>query len=367
MKVSPKYVELYGAIPKNARVAAEKTVTNPITAGITAAAASALAAASLIQPEVTIKGIENNLLKNGYQKDEQGNLKKSFTPEQTQELNAKWGYPHKNYIKLHEKPFTQSDLQDFKNFVEIGKDKGKNLYNKNFNNLFTVYLIMRNNNMIDTFKKNCAVNKDYYKLLENAVNTNLMDNLGVVSDYKADCSSELNTYLRLQANDAYYKMDSVAQRDINRLSDFISTQQIPESVKLYRGEGYEVLNNVELSDGRVINLGQMMKEAATYNDENMINEIKELVLDNEITAIQPGFMSASLNENVSDAFAVNRISWELTPEKDAKGSYVDSVNLVNLFSVENEVLLQKNSKIKIDSIDYDSEKCIWKLKGRVSN
>lgn len=367
MIVSPKYVELYGTVPKNAKVAAEKVVTNPVTAGITTAAASALAAAALIQPEVTIKSIENNLMKNGYQKDNNGNFSKTFTPEQKKELEAKWGYPHKNFIKLHEQPLTQNDLKEFKDFVDIGKNQGKKLYNNNFNNMFLVWRIMKQNRMIDSFKKNCDANKGYYKLLENSVNTNLMENLGVVSDYKADCSSELNTHLRLQANDPYYKMDDVAKRDIKKLSDFISTQKVPESIKLYRGEGYEILNNVELDDGRVLNLGQMMKEAAAYNDENMINEIKELVLDNEITATQPGFMSASLDDNMCMAFSLNRISWELTPEKDTKGSYVDSVNLVNLFSAENEVLLQKNSKIKIDSIDYDSEKCLWKLKGRVSN
>ena len=367
MKVSPKYAELYGAIPQNARIAAKKPVTNPVTAGITTAAASAIAAAVLIQPEITIKGIENNLIKNGYKKDEQGNLKKTLTEEQIKNLEDKWGYPHKNYVKLTEQPLKPADLQEFKDFVDIGKEKGKNLYKNNFNNLFTAFLIMRNNRMINQFRENCITNKDYYKYLENAVNTDVMENLGVVSDYKADCSSALNTYLRLQANDTFYKMDDTSKRDINRLSDFISTQTVPESIKLYRGEGYEVLNNVQLDSGKTINLGQMMKEAATFNDENLINEIKELVLDNEITAIQPGFMSLSLNKDTSEAFSVNRISWELTPEKDTKGAYVDSLNIVGLFATENEVLLQKNSKITIDSIDYDNEKCIWRLKGRVSN
>lgn len=368
MKVSPKYVEMVGSIPKNARVA-ETTVSNPVKAAglVSAVAASALAASAMLNPEITVNGIENKLLKSGYQKDENGNLIKKFTPQQKEELEKKYGYPHKNFVKLYETPLKPQDLKEFKEFAEINKEKGKKLYNNHFDNLFLTYLIMKNNGMISSFQADCQNNKDNYTLVENIVKSNPSEYVGIASDYKADCSSEWSTALRVQANDSGYKMDKFTQNSINKLSDFINTQTVPESVKLYRGEGYEVLNNVQLDNGKIINLGDMMKEAATYNDENMINEIKELVLDNEITAVQPGFMSTTLNHGMSDAFALNRIDWEFEVAPNTKGAYIDASNLVNLFSRENEVLLQKGSKIKIKDIEFDNEKCVWKLKAEVSN
>jgi hypothetical protein len=364
MKVSPKYLEIYSKLPKNVQVSS-KNVSVPIAASFmsAAAASSIIAASNIKRNDITVENIEKRLITSGFSKDENGNLRKTFSDNEKEQLKEKFGFVHKNYIKLLETPITKEDLNNFKKFIHLGGEEGKKLYSSNLSNLFLVYRIMDNSCMIPKFEQHCQENKSNYDFIKNIVKGNLVNSLETVSQYKSDCASDINNTLR---NLNVSKSPSV-KKTIDNLSSFLSTQTVPEDIKLYRGEGYEVLNMVKVNDTKYIDLGQMMKEAAIYEDDALINEVRELILDNDIEAVQPGFTSTSLSKKRTEIFSNNRLVWEFTPEPNTKGSYVDAINLINFYASEDEVLLQKNSKIKIKDAEYDKEKMVWNIKATISN
>ena len=155
------------------------------------------------------------------------------------------------------------------------------------------------------------------------------------------------------------------ERFINKVSNYIDTQKIDEGTTLYRGERFYVLDNVKLSDGKTVNLAEMMKNAVESKNHDEIKKVEKYIKDSNITATQPAFMSATINNN-NDFERKDWIYWTLTTEKNTKGVYLENLN-TSFYSFQDEVLLQKDSKIQIQDAKYDSNKNIWYLRGKISN
>ena len=52
---------------------------------------------------------------------------------------------------------------------------------------------------------------------------------------------------------------------------------------------------------------------------------------------------------------------------NTKGCYIENFNIIGTYCEEDEVLLQKNTHIKIKSAEYDKEKELWYLHASLSN
>ena len=104
-----------------------------------------------------------------------------------------------------------------------------------------------------------------------------------------------------------------------------------------------------------------MENALSSKNENEINKVKEFIQNNELTTIQPSFMSTSSIEKMS---YIDNIMWEFEAEKNAKGIYLEGLNTGNVSSRLSEVLLQKGTKIKIIDAEIVDNK--WKVRAKIS-
>ena len=83
-------------------------------------------------------------------------------------------------------------------------------------------------------------------------------------------------------------------------------------------------------------------------------------------------MSTPLDENVADGFASqyseeDKVIWEFTLKPNTKGIFIEGLNMFGIYADEEEVLLQKNSKITLTDIDFNSDNGVWYIKAKVSN
>lgn len=342
---------------------------NPVlpAALMTTATASAIAAAAMIKKEVSVNDIEKKLTENGFVKDEYGEFSKTFSPEEANELSNKIG-PHINeYRKIFKTPLQKETLILFKDFLNIDKEKGAKLLEKNFNKTLTTFLILGYNGRLKSFIDKCKENKNYFGLIENIANCDIESHLKSIASYKTDTLCSINFVLRKQYADNT-KIPSHMQTEINNISNCINTQPIKNPIKLYRGEGYEVLSKVKLENGKTLDLAKLMLKAKESNNPQKIKKVRELILNHEIKAFQPGFLSTSTNKRIGEKFACsNCILWEITTKPKTKGVFVEGLNITGYYSSEDEVLLQKGTTLKINDAKYDKETKNWIICAEASN
>ncbi|MBR1754648.1 hypothetical protein IJ732_07425 [bacterium] len=371
MKVNPVINSFSKLIPV-AKTEVKNAVSNPIKnhkTMMSAAAASAIAAATMVRPktkEVSVQDIENKLLENNYIKDNLDDcFVRTLSKKEEKEIDEQFGNLANSYKNLIAKPIYYEDIEEMRDFINLNKKNSQNIINNNFKNFLTLYLILESQkNRID-YHELCEENKNYLSLINNIVNNKLdVDNIQNCYSYKIDTSSNWNYSLRQKAENNIEIPDYLEPK-INKMVSYIDTQNIEKPIKLYRGEGFQVLNNIKLQNGETVNLGNLMRDTGD-NPENE-SKVKEILLDNEISAVQHGFLSTSMDKSLAKRFARNHILWEFTTEPNTKGLYIEGVNLNGIFSDEKEVLLQKDSKITIQSADYDGSKNSWYIKAKVSN
>ena len=137
--------------------------------------------------------------------------------------------------------------------------------------------------------------------------------------------------------------------------------KIKYDVKAYRGEGhYGILNSVKLNNDKTL---QSKIEEFTKGIETgkySVKEINEFVEKNLLrkNIIQPRFLSTAIEPEAGERYA-KKILWYLDIPKGTKGSMIECYNVER--ASEAELLLQRNSNLRIDDAQYDKSKHIWKL------
>lgn len=383
IKLHSKYLQT-GIIAKRIK---SKVVSNPTvqTAVISTAAASAIAAVSLVKPfEISEKIVKEKLTQKGYQKNSEGNLCiLRLSDEQKNKIYQRYGdkYTQSLVWKIENEELEPKDLKNFTDFINIDKKLGKEMFDKHFDNLYNTYLILKSQNRFGNINEKFKNNKDIYKLVYNIVTADfdkeLVDNInkwkGKSNIGDAGTAQEL-----LRENFGHYgaRLPESAQNFTNKMSKIIDTQTLPETITLYRREGMEVLKDVKLADGKHVNLAQMMKEVANEkNPDEKLKQLKEFILDNEISTIQPAFMSTSIDKDLMTSFrgpqghdgGEPNVIWTFNVMPKTKGLYIEGLNASNTASSEQEVLLQKGSKIELENIEYNKYHDLWKINAKVSN
>lgn len=346
-------------------------VSNPIkqdTPFVSFATASAIASVTMVKPAVTRKDIEDKLVQHGFEKNEEGKFKKNISSKKEEELKQKMSFFVKNYKKYFEKPLQDYTIDWFKDFLNIDSNVGHKLLNKYFDNTFLTYMILGHNCRLKTFMEKCREDKNYFGLIENIANSDMENSIYSFASYKMDSSSDMNNELRKKAKNPEYEIPEHLKKDIDNFSSYIDTQVIKNPIKLYRSEGYEVLQAVKFGDGKIINLAKIMHDANEKDKENeLVNQIREFVQDNKLTAIQAGFMSTSMNQERGSDFFKKGFIWEITTAPNTKGVFVEGLNISSRYPSEDEVLLQKGTTLTINDIKFDKKEKRWTVFATASN
>lgn len=358
------------------------------TALMSSVAASAIAAAALAKPktvkEITTNEIEKKLVQKGFIKNDEDNyVIKKLSDEQKERINKRYGENNARHLfwGYENNEIEPSDLKKFKDFIDIDKKLGSDMFNNHFDNLLDTYLILKTQNRFCNINNQFNDNPDKYKIVYNIIKTDfddgLIENLGKwKGQSNVGDAGTAQTYLREGPEKFGIELPESTQKYLDKMTKLIDTQPLPETTKLYRREGMEVLKDVKLQDGTHINLAQMMKDiAGEKHPEEKLNKLKELILDNEITATQPGFMATSLDKELMATFkgpdgpdgGYANVIWTFDVAPNTKGFYIEPVNSSLCLSTEQEVLLQKGSKMVIEDIDYNKYHDKWAIKAKVSN
>ena len=157
---------------------------------------------------------------------------------------------------------------------------------------------------------------------------------------------------------------------INYLTDCIANYELKESITVYRGEGYHVLNSVNINiqvDGQTINksLGKLLEEIKSYpkyKRDKYINAIKDYMSSHELSAEQERFMSTSA---LKSECSFGELNWEITLPKGTNALYLETSNLNKAYAEQAEFLIQRGAKIIIDSIEFNENSNTWDCKCRV--
>ena len=359
-------------LPKCVSVPKEKPFVYP-------ASNYAIAYFSLFRKDDTnifIKSTEAKLLKLGYKKDKENNFKKNFSEKQVNELKNKYGKYSESFRNIFEKPISKEDIVDFKKFINMDKERGIKAYHNNFEKLFQTFCILKENNNLDVIEKH---GKNAFNLVLEYVEKedykkNILEDIFL---YKEDAhfgKGRAMQYALEQKNaDTGFKIDKDVKQSIDNLSKTIDEHVLPKDLILYRIEKPRATLTQVKVNGKNMDLASMMMDASKSGDINKINEVKEFVLDNEIQAKNPRFMSTSLENNMNKTGLKNLVLtktsflWKMKVKPNTKGLYIESFNAPGQYAEQNEVILQKGSKLSIENLDYNPKRKTWIIDATVSN
>lgn len=306
---------------------------------------------------------------NGFKKDKSGAYKKKLGKEERKELDDKYGVQDSTVRKYYESSFKPLEMACFKDFLQMGWNL--DAVKENFNKFFIIFRTLMSSTKYDVFRDKFQKNPAQAELIDNIIK-NPVDRgtFDAFTGYKRTNYMNINYELRKKAMYPEYQIPGWNLTDINNMSKYIETQKISKPMNLYRAESLEGLRHVLTANGERVNLVDMMEEAVSSKKPENIAKVREFVLDNEITAIQDGYVSTSIDKNFVDKSEFKEkmgIVWSLKTAPNTKGMFMEAINFPQMNSNENEVLLQNGSKIKITDINYDKSKKIWEISGEVSN
>ncbi|MBR1753223.1 hypothetical protein IJ732_00150 [bacterium] len=319
--------------------------------------------------KISTEEFENLLTENNFKKNKKGGFKKKFSAKEFKDVMKPYGIRNYDYgLDLYEKmcqPLKQQEQENLKDFLEKGNNKE---YSKNnFNKLFMMFSFLTKGKDYKEVKKVLDYNQKCVQVFQNyASNPPNPSSYDALKSYKGNGFAYINDELRsTEPSFALYRF--FINNKIRNISSFIDTQVIKEPISLYRGENITYsLADVKTSDGKTINLAKKMFDAANSCENEEIDKLREFVLDNELSAIQPGFLSTSLSRNTASAFSFSAprdkgCIFEFKTAPNTKGAFAD----ISPGLDEYEVLLQKGSKIKINDMFYDHG--TWIIQAEVSN
>lgn len=375
MKVSFNNSQIYHV--KNLK---PKAVSSPIKKAVVgsslvgAACLAGQAAVLMSKSKLSDNEFNSLLKKNNYVKTENNEYKKEFTDAEKSEIwKARDGHlNHKSM--LIQKPVTKEEMDGFKEFLELSNGKALKYTDKYFDNLMVGYLNLKRGKIFDKYKENAQKNSGYHDLVLNVATKpfNIVDS-NYLMDYKMNGYKDLNQFMRLFETKEVSSIPEDITKKINVISNYIDTQTVETPFKVYRFESLDVLKNVRKSDGSTFDFKAMIDGLDFYKTpqdrEKYIQKIKEFVLDNEIVAHYPAFVSTTVDKNMFEGtvLGTHNLRWEIDVPKGTKGVYLEPLNNNNILSKENEFLIQKNTDVVINSIDYDEKEKEWKISGKILN
>lgn len=316
---------------------------------------------------VSTEDMDKLFLQNGFVKGKFGSVSKKLSLSEKTNIELKYG-EQAGKIKDYFGPNTKERQNEFREFLEIGDNfkVAKNNFNPMFIAFSKLFDNLKNYQQFKTFLKE---NPAYAQLIQNAaINSPDEKIVNAIDNYKTIGYQDINNVLR----DKIFYVEPTVTEKIRNITKFLNIQEIKTPIKLYRGEGFEILNNIKLSNGKTLDLGNIMKKISAGNnvDKDKLNKIREFLMNNEIVAKQPSFMSTTMDKNVAYEYYIEpqkgaNVLFELTTKPNTKGAFVEQLTKRNNLSFEREVLLQRDSNIKLNDVKFKDGQ--WFVFGEVSN
>lgn len=315
--------------------------------------------------------VVNLLQKNGFAKNYKGELLLPLGNDDKNQLVKRYGSSQATYIiKKLETPLSASDIKNIQMVINQSASF------VNVNQLDPQRLVL----LYQALKQGASGvfdhNAKYMTPAKWAAIVNIAKEKPITAaqldafyEYKGS-SSEINGALSNLA--AHKPVSPATKAQIDAIQSYINTQKLPETVTMYRTEGYfghgnpyGCLGSVKLTNGQTLD---QALEAAVKNGPAAIKAFEKAINIDGVryTATNERFTSASLAP-ATPTKGGGRIVWELSVQKGSKAAFLEGNNFTGTLSGECEMLLQKDSKFVITGIKWDDNLKKWKVKAKVVN
>ena len=318
--------------------------------------------------QITKDNLQNLLTNSIYTKNTSGNYVidsnkqeyKDYMKAIEQHCGKGYSKQVKNYLSSS---INNVMLEDMLNMLNYDNGKFIDVFTKDIKSFVIFYNAVKQS--IENI--NNLSSAQWEALVNSFIHPANKDEIQSVISYKSMHYKDINEALTAQKTEGT-PPDEDIQITIDNLTSYIQTQEVPQDMVVYRGEGYQVLNSagnvtVQFSDGSSTTkpLGDLLKDAVSY-PENKKAELINQLLDMNLVATQERFMSTSAGKSTSFGGSVE---WELTVPAGSHALYAELANLSDgNFQGEMEFLLQRDSQIVFDRITYQDGK--WKCQGKVN-
>ncbi len=137
--------------------------------------------------------------------------------------------------------------------------------------------------------------------------------------------------------------------NIIELTDILNSQSTKRDMTVYRGEGFDILNQIVLEDGT--ELGKAIKTAIKNKDNEKIKQLSSSIIGSKIK--QERFMSTSYKKGQAKTFIKNNegILWKIKVPKGSKAIYADPFNIDH--GIENEILFNRGYSMIITEANFE--------------
>lgn len=325
---------------------------------------------------VGMAALKDKLVESGYRADAQNGMKPVRIPRaQQEEIVRTYAEYSDEFIKKREETLSKKDINKFLEFININPKLGKKMFNEHFNKLLNTFLLLKDNRGFNELNNIFNKNKPTMKVIDNLVSGNFSpETIKTVKNWKKSWTGAL-------AQDKLRNMSIPEHREvevgnfIKKLSSCLDKQSLPEKMTLYRLEGKDVLENIRVGNNKKLDLARILTKAENSQNFNVAEKkIREFVLDHEITGVQKGFMSTTLDKSFAEGFD-NKIAsqknnqnilWTFTTTKGVKGMFIEGLIPQNSLEFEQEILVQKGSTFKIEDIKYNKRLKMWEISAKLS-
>ena len=309
-----------------------------------------------ISGEVDEAAFENLLMNAGVIKDSWGNYIFKISQEYQDAIVDKYGpSTGSKIINKMQTALTKTDIDKMRQFMNVADGKYAGYFANDMMELLAFYQVISQGSVLQHIDEitpgqwDAIINTTKYKVP--------VDTLESLVSYKAT-SGYINPALTSMKNDPSYIPPADIKAQIDSITQYIDSQSTSQPMKVYRGEGYEVLDSVEINGKK---LSSLMMEAELSHDQQKIDNLIDMIEQGNYVAYQERFMSTSLLKK--HAFKNTEIAWELDVPAGSKGVFLEGCNISGSLSNECEYLLQRGCKILIKEMEYKNGQ--WYIKGSI--
>ena len=327
-----------------------------------------LASQQPVPKQITMEQLQNLLTGTIYIKTQDGKYKIDETKAEYKDYIQAINTHCEKYSKKVKSLLSSSiDTQQLTNMVDmLNYNNGEfiDIFTKDIKSFVIFYnAVMNSFGMIGEDDE--IAKKQWGALVNSFIHPANKDELAAVKYYKGNEYKQINGALTQQKQDPGYVTKPEIQKYIDDLTSYIQTQEVPNDMTVFRGEGLQVLNSagnvtVNFKDGSSITkpLGDLLKEAMIYSPEKR-NELIDSLLENDFEATQERFMSvAAKNPFGGD------LQWELTVPAGSHALYLEVPNVDHVNDNEKEFLLQRDSQIAFKGVSFANGK--WTIHGTIN-
>lgn len=311
-----------------------------------------------ISGEVDEATFENLLMNAGVIKDSWGNYIFKISQEYQDAIIDKYGpSTGSKIINKMQTALTKTNIDKMRQLMNVADGKYAGYFANDMLELLAFYQVISQGSVLHHIDEitpgqwDAIMNTTKYKVP--------VDTLESLLSYKAT-SGYINPALTSMKNNPSYVPPADIKAQIDSITQYIDSQSTSQPMKVYRGEGFEVLGSVEINGKK---LSKLMEDALYYGDQKQIDDLIYMIEQGNYIAHQERFMSTSLLKK--SAFNNNMVVWELDVPAGSKGVFLEGCNITGQLSNECEYLLQRGCKILIKHAELKNGK--WHLQGSIVN